>query len=213
MATTTRQDKILGTIARVEKRLAKLRAMSETEIMKKYGYNDPSRVSEEENHHHAHYWHGCDIESAVEQLENNHRKLEEAKRLDEKADAKAKKEEIRHQTLQEAPETLKKFADTLCEEWTKWYIANAKKNHDWRSNEEIAKDCRKDADWLILDFMARTEKKCGKLTETRFLHIDNANWGICLNGWVKGEKGTARVESIVAGGYNIQCRHVRVLVK
>lgn len=213
MATTTRQDKILGTIARVEKRLTKLRAMTEKEIIKKYGYSDPSKVSEEENTRHAHYWHNCDIDSAVEQLENNQRKLAEAKRLDAKEDAKTQKVELRKQTIEDAPQTLKTFADSLCKEWTKWYIENREKNHDWRTDEQIAKDCRKDADWLLLDFMARTEKKCGKLTDTRWLRIDNANWGICLNGWVEGEKGTARVESVVAGGYNIQRRHIRVLVK
>jgi hypothetical protein len=33
------------------------------------------------------------------------------------------------------------------------------------------------------------------------------------NGWVKGTKGSVTIQTIVAGGYNIQCLHYRVLVK
>ena len=38
------------------------------------------------------------------------------------------------------------------------------------------------------------------------------NEGICINGFVKGTAGTARVESITAGGWNIQKLHIRTLV-
>lgn len=213
MATTTRQDKVKATIERVENRIRKLVAMTEAQIIKKYGYKGDAEVPAEKIRKDAYSWYEYDVKQACEQLENNKKKLEEAKRLDEKADARTAKAQQREQTLADAPQALKDFADKLCEEWTKWYIANRKKNQDWRSDETIAEDCRKDADWLILDFMARTEKKCGKLTDTKHLYLNNANFGVCLNGWVEGEKGTARVESIMAGGYNIQCRHIRVLVK
>jgi hypothetical protein len=37
--------------------------------------------------------------------------------------------------------------------------------------------------------------------------------GAAINGYIKGENGSVEVRSIIAGGYNIQKRHVRVLVK
>lgn len=58
--------------------------------------------------------------------------------------------------------------------------------------------------------IARVEKKTGKITDASALRVaSNAE----LNGKVIGEKGEAYVETITAGGYNIQCLHYRVLVK
>lgn len=213
MSTTTRQDKVKATIERVKNHIAKLGAMTEKQILKKYGYDGLGKISPEKILDDAYSWWAYDVKNAREQLANNERKLIEAKRLDEKADVRTTKAQQRKQTLEDAPQALKDFASKLCEVWTKWYIANRKKNKDWRSDETIAEDCRKDADCLILDFMARTEKKCGKLTDTKHLYLNNSNFGVCLNGYVEGEKGTAHIESIMAGGYNIQCRHIRVLVK
>ena len=212
---TPRQDKINGTIARVEKRIAKLEAMTEAEILKKYGYGDPSKVTAEENLRHANYWHSCDVNSAKEQLANNIRKLDEAKRLDERAVAQKAKKEAKIVTLENAPQVLKDFAKSWENRWYDYYSNPKvrKENHDWRSLEEIRTDCRKDAEWLVIDFMGRTAKKCGKLTDCQGLHLNSANIGITINGFVVGEKGTAYVESILAGGYNIQCLHVRVLIK
>lgn len=62
--------------------------------------------------------------------------------------------------------------------------------------------------WII-DFYYRVAKKVGNVTE-----VSGLKWGgRALNGFVKGDKGTAIVETIEAGGYNIQRWHLRVLVK
>lgn len=71
----------------------------------------------------------------------------------------------------------------------------------------------KDAKNLVLGLMNRVKAKCGNIQSFENLHIQIANIGVCLNGYVKGDKGDAVVESIVAGGYNIQRKHIRVLVK
>ena len=56
----------------------------------------------------------------------------------------------------------------------------------------------------------RIEKKAGVFESTKRLTIGvDGN----INGTVTGDKATVNVETILAGGYNIQCLHYRVLVK
>jgi len=59
-------------------------------------------------------------------------------------------------------------------------------------------------------FIAKVEKKAGTITNAKGLKI-----GIdgTINGTVIGEKDTVEVETIYAGGYNVQCLHYRILVK
>lgn len=60
------------------------------------------------------------------------------------------------------------------------------------------------------NFIARVEKVVGCITDATDLKVaDNLE----LNGIVIGQEGKARVSTITAGGYNIQCFHFRVLVK
>ena len=58
-------------------------------------------------------------------------------------------------------------------------------------------------------FISRIEKKSGEIKEV------NLNIGVdgSINGTVVGNNATVDVYSIVAGGYNIQRAHYRVLVK
>lgn len=201
---TTRQTKILGTIARVEKRLAKLESMSEADVQKKY-----------RNARHPDYWHKCDIGELREQLAANQKKLAEAKRLDEKSAKFAEKKAAQAVAIENAPKALKAFADACEARWFAFYSQTKvrKERRDWRTVDEIARDCQKARDALILDFLARTEKKCGTLTDCSGLHLSNSNDSVVINGFVIGAKGRACVQSVLAGGYNIQCLHVRVLVK
>jgi hypothetical protein len=60
-----------------------------------------------------------------------------------------------------------------------------------------------------VQFIARIEKKSGEIKDVNLrIGTDGS-----INGVVKGEKATVDVYSIVAGGYNIQRAHYRVLVK
>ena len=80
--------------------------------------------------------------------------------------------------------------------------------------EQIHNNNVKDSEKLILNLIDRTIELTGKITDCQYLNLDQDNQGyLIINGIVIGEKGKARVESIGAGGYNIQRYHIRVLVK
>lgn len=59
------------------------------------------------------------------------------------------------------------------------------------------------------DIIERTNKITGKITDASNLRIDAKQ---NINGYIIGERGKAKVETIGAGGYNIQCYHFRTLI-
>ena len=60
-----------------------------------------------------------------------------------------------------------------------------------------------------VQFIARIEKKSGEIKDVNLrIGTDGS-----INGVAKGENATVDVYSIIAGGYNIQKAHYRVLVK
>lgn len=60
------------------------------------------------------------------------------------------------------------------------------------------------------NFISKVEKKAGKIVDAKGLRIGVDG---SINGTVVGEIKTVNVETIYAGGYNIQCLHYRILVK
>lgn len=76
-------------------------------------------------------------------------------------------------------------------------------------DEYLEKNLRRDAQYFVKKLMNRVAKKCGNIVNADGLHLSGGE----LNGCVIGDKGSAYVYTILAGGYNIQCLHQRVLVK
>lgn len=60
----------------------------------------------------------------------------------------------------------------------------------------------------LLDLITRINGIVGTITDATELKIKGGN----LNGIITGEKGKAKVATIGAGGYNIQCFHYRTLI-
>ena len=81
------------------------------------------------------------------------------------------------------------------------------------SDEKIHAINLRDGETLILDLLKRVTKITGPVTDWSSLYVTQGNGGAVINGLVYGEDGTAHVDSILAGGYNIQRLHVRTLVK
>lgn len=76
-------------------------------------------------------------------------------------------------------------------------------------DEKLNKLLDKDVESKYKDFIARIAEKAGNIQDATGLSV--AGNGV-VNGIVVGDEHTVRVETILAGGYNIQCLHYRVLV-
>ena len=84
------------------------------------------------------------------------------------------------------------------------YINN-RYNDEW-----LDKTVEQEKQNKLIDLMNRVTKITGTITNASGLYIaNNGN----LDGIIVGERGMASVNTIDAGGYNIQCYHFRTLVK
>lgn len=171
------------------------------------------------------HWKLEDIESAEE-------KLEDAKKVVANWKEKLDKQVERELTLaNEVPEAFKQAREILVERWTAGDIEardimlQKRKELDHKefrklyryseeealkhTDEEFRKIEEREADMWLLNLYNRVKEITGEATDAKHIH-----WGgKCLDGYVVGKKGIAEVETIGAGGYNIQRFHLRVLVK
>lgn len=76
---------------------------------------------------------------------------------------------------------------------------------------KVAKDVKNEADRKYDDIIERTNAVVGEIKDASGLCVGSTRGE--LNGFIVGERGKAEVESILAGGYNIQCLHIRTLIK
>lgn len=84
---------------------------------------------------------------------------------------------------------------------------------EYNSKEEaeakLLKDIEDNANAMYDDIIERTNKIVGEITDASYLHVGDKGE---LNGFVFGTRGKAKVQTITAGGYNIQCFHFRTLI-
>lgn len=78
------------------------------------------------------------------------------------------------------------------------------------NEEQMEKILEREKNIKRLKLINQVEKKAGTIIDAKRLYF-GPNTGI--NGIIVGEIKTVKVETIYAGGYNIQCLHFRVLVK
>lgn len=75
--------------------------------------------------------------------------------------------------------------------------------------EYVKKELDKEADRKYDFIIERVNAICGVITDASGLRVGAKD---DLNGNIIGERGTAKVQTIGAGGYNIQCFHFRTLI-
>lgn len=75
--------------------------------------------------------------------------------------------------------------------------------------EEFEKEIKREAERKYDDIIERTQAIVGTITDASALKVGHKG---NLDGIIIGTKGKAKVQTIGAGGYNIQCFHFRTLI-
>lgn len=181
-------------------------------------------------------WLMCDIKYLKEDIKRGQREIAETEQTLAKYEKQLTGELEQEAVLREIPEVLKKLRDELVERWDAWDLERKAKywkdrrEMEWdafrkkykyadtrfaeQSDEQIHKSNVRDAEFLILDLIRRTQAITGEITSWADIRATQGAQGFTvLNGIVIGKEGRAEIESILAGGYNIQRLHIRVLVK
>ncbi len=226
-----KQNTIVKKTAQIEKKY---------QALKKLGIEDPENRDREEfrgaENWRDIFWTYADIGHLKEDIARGGKEIEATLKTIEKYEAQLageiEKESI---FLSEVPEVFKSLIDELVETWDKWDLDRRNrltniyeelgyrefiKAHSYADyefikteNEKIHSDNERDAKALILDLYYRVKDVTGEVTDWSGIHATQGTGGFTvLNGAVIGKEGRAKVESILAGGYNIQRLHVRVLV-
>ena len=183
------------------------------------------------------FWLMCDIETLKEDIQRGESEIEETRKSLEKYEmqlaGEIEKEAI---VLKVVPESMRRMQAELVESWDAFDIARRdqiRKDRDtmdrkayckkysasdrfdfiYKTNEQIHRANENDAKTLVLNLYYRIKDITGEVVDWDGITATIGTHGFTvLNGLVIGKEGRARVESIFAGGYNIQRLHVRVLV-
>lgn len=226
-------EKAKEAVAKTEKTIErhKQQATKKLAIVVKNGWDPEDRYCRQGTPDHQEaYWAICEYQDKLDDIKNAEEKLEDKKRIlqgwEDKLIAEEKREIL---FLNEVPEEFKQLEAYLVKEWDAYDIKHREnmkakyaelgykefiKEYTHRayeaihdSNEKIHKENTRTARELILGLYARVIGITGKVTSWEDMTLR----GGALNGFVTGENGTCKVESILAGGWNIQRLHVRVL--
>ena len=169
---------------------------------------------------------------------NTKEAIEKQKKTIQGWEEKLAKAEEKNEILKAFPEVFKTYMDRLVANWDEYdknrYIRLREKRNElgytkfckefgktafifveYYEEEKAHKENVNAAEALLKKLWNRIEEKVGEAEEWYNLTLAPGNIfeGVAINGYVKGTKGTVKVESIHAGGYNIQRLHVRTLVK
>lgn len=231
-----KSNTIVKKTAQIEKKYDALRKLGIEDPETKTA-EDFRHLSETEREFwHDLYWIYADIGYLREDIRRGGKEIEETKKTLAKYEAQLtgeiEKEEI---LLKDIPEIFNTLRTDLVAKWDVWDVNRREKTKKayrelgynefmkkynyadyefmYKTNEQIHDANVRDAKELILDLYYRVKDITGEVTDWRGVHATQGTHGFAvLNGTVIGKEGRAKVESILAGGYNIQRLHVRVLV-
>lgn len=177
------------------------------------------------------YWLICEYSGKLEDIKSATRKLQDVEIILSNWNEKLSKQLKIERTLAfEMPEIFIQCQEFLAQKWTEYDIFTRelmlkrrdKMSHEEfreyysfsdedslnKTDEEFNKIETRQAELWIIDLYNRVKAVTGEVTDWSNIHFS----GKALAGIIKGENGNARVETISAGGYNIQRYHLRTLV-
>lgn len=97
----------------------------------------------------------------------------------------------------------------LIEKYGKWVVGDLALRSPKDAEEQIIKNIERDAIAKEQMLIKRVNKAVGTIVKSITLNVGvNGE----LNGIIEGVNGKCKIETIYAGGYNIQCLHYRVLI-
>jgi chromosome segregation ATPase len=172
-----------------------------------------------------------EIQYLQDDIKRLHSEISETQTTVEKYQKQLSNEIAREETfLKDIPESMKQLQVELVDRWNTYDIDNRNnlkakykelgysafmkqyKHTGYTtmqlSDNDIIKENEKSAKALIIDLYYRINHITGDITNWNDVHCS----GNALNGIVTGKEGRAKIETILAGGYNIQRLHIRVLV-
>lgn len=122
-------------------------------------------------------------------------------------DYKEEKQELNN--LNPCSDDYKNKKLELIDKYGKWVIGDLALRAPKDAQEQIIKNIEREAIAKEQMLIKRVNKAVGTIVKSITLNIGvNGE----LNGIIEGINGRCKIETIYAGGYNIQCLHYRVLV-
>lgn len=236
------QESLQKAVEKLDKKIALLhkyedKAVKQRAAIEAKGWNpDDKYCHRDKPDYEDSYWTICDYHGTLDSIRRTKSAIEEQNGVVSRWKEKLEKAMSEAKEQNELPEVLITVQTNIINEWNRYdferrarlkaeyndmdYKAFIKKytysgySFMRSTDDEIKKSNERSAKALVLNLWKRVKDITGPVTDTTWLHITSANEfeGLALNGYVIGENGVADVESILAGGYNIQKLHIRTLV-
>lgn len=219
-------------VAKIKKTIERHEAQAEKKlkIVLDHGWNpeDPFCRYGTEEHFEA-YWAITDYTDKLEDIKSATKKLAEKEQTLQNWKDRLEAAKKQAMFLTEVPDCMKTMIKELTDLWDEWDLEKKakireayktmtfeefRKKYGWNNPlldmtaEQIHAENVREAESLIIDLYYRINAITGEVVDWSGIRYG----GKALNGVVHGKLGSVRVESILAGGYNIQRLHVRVLV-
>lgn len=113
-----------------------------------------------------------------------------------------------HGTKEEAEKAHEAYV-ALYNTYSKEYCAQIFDRGESGWKEMVKKDIEREAVRKEKQLIDRVNHEVGAIVEALSLKV---GYDCGINGYIKGERGLCKIETIYAGGYNIQRLHYRVLI-